>query len=236
MNPEVKPPQLSTPKAPIPQKVIWTIAGLVLILGILLFYAVEGWRGQRAWRTYVAAEEAKGISLNWDAYIPAPVPDNDNFALNPWLRPILDFVPGTQTFKTPIGEAPVNLAFNGANEFSKTKGYNYKAGIPDGRQWWTLGSSADLLQLLGTNPPAKNGAANKSVSLERDLAAQTNAARLIREIQQPDIDPLLDELRAASRKSVCRFPLLYNTVPLSSTLLPHLSVVKGLCDHASRRA
>lgn len=236
MNPEVKPPQLQAKKAPIPQKVIWTIVGLVLTFSILLFYAVEGWRGQRAWRAYRASVEAQGRSLNWDAYIPAPVPDNDNFALNPWLRPILDFVPGTQTLKIPTSEAPVFQAFNAANALSMAKGYNYKAGIPDGRQWWTVGLTVDLFQLLGTNLPAKNGAAPKAVNPERDLAAQTNAARLIREIQQPDIDPLLDELRAASRKSVCRFPVQYNTAPLYSTLLPHENAVKSLCDHATRRA
>jgi hypothetical protein len=42
------------------------------------FYAVENWRGQRAWEQCRRELEAKGEVLDWDAYIPPPVPDDQN--------------------------------------------------------------------------------------------------------------------------------------------------------------
>src|SRR4051812_1885557 len=45
---------------------------------IALFYAVENWRGKRAWETYRRELEAKGVKLDWAAYIPGPVPDEQN--------------------------------------------------------------------------------------------------------------------------------------------------------------
>ena len=43
-----------------------------------LFYAVENWRGKRAWEKCRRELEAKGEVLDWNAYIPAPVPDEQN--------------------------------------------------------------------------------------------------------------------------------------------------------------
>jgi len=46
---------------------------------ITLFYAEEDWRGKRAWEKCKAELEAKGEMLDWSAYIPPPVPDDQNF-------------------------------------------------------------------------------------------------------------------------------------------------------------
>ncbi len=45
---------------------------------IALFYAVEDWRGRRAWETCRRELEAKGEVIDWNAFIPAPVPDGQN--------------------------------------------------------------------------------------------------------------------------------------------------------------
>jgi hypothetical protein len=63
----------------------WWIARRILIaLAILatliaVFYAEEDWRGKRAWENCKRELEAKGAVLNWNAYIPPPVPDDQNF-------------------------------------------------------------------------------------------------------------------------------------------------------------
>ncbi len=55
------------------------VIGLIcLIVGIVVFYAEEDWRGKRAWKNYKHKLEARGASLDWAAYIPAPVPDEQN--------------------------------------------------------------------------------------------------------------------------------------------------------------
>lgn len=55
------------------------LIGLVgLITLITLFYTVENWRGKRAWEKCKREFEAKGQVLDWSAYIPAPIPDEQN--------------------------------------------------------------------------------------------------------------------------------------------------------------
>ena len=46
---------------------------------IALFYTEEDWRGKRAWENCKRELEAKGAVLDWNAYIPPPVPDDQNF-------------------------------------------------------------------------------------------------------------------------------------------------------------
>jgi hypothetical protein len=66
----------------------WLFCGRVLRRGLFvlaclatltgLFYAVENWRGKRAWEQCRREQEAKGEVLDWNALIPAPVPDDQN--------------------------------------------------------------------------------------------------------------------------------------------------------------
>ena len=53
------------------------ILGGVALL-VALFYAEEDWRGKRAWEKCKQELEAKGEVLDWNAYIPPPVPDDQN--------------------------------------------------------------------------------------------------------------------------------------------------------------
>jgi hypothetical protein len=51
----------------------------VLATLVALLYAEEDWRGKRAWENCKRELAAKGVDLNWSDYIPAPVPDDQNF-------------------------------------------------------------------------------------------------------------------------------------------------------------
>ena len=46
---------------------------------IAIFYTEENWRGKRAWENCKRELEAKGMVLDWDKFIPPPVPDDQNF-------------------------------------------------------------------------------------------------------------------------------------------------------------
>ncbi len=46
---------------------------------VAIFYLEEDWRGKRAWEICKAGLKAKGEVLDWNAYIPPPVPDDQNF-------------------------------------------------------------------------------------------------------------------------------------------------------------
>ena len=46
---------------------------------VAAFYLEENWRGKRAWENCQRELEAKGMLLDWNAYIPPAVPDEQNF-------------------------------------------------------------------------------------------------------------------------------------------------------------
>jgi hypothetical protein len=53
---------------------------------IAAFYTVENWRGKRAWERCKRTLEAKGEVLDWNAYIPPPVPSDQNIFEAPKVR------------------------------------------------------------------------------------------------------------------------------------------------------
>ncbi len=53
---------------------------------IALLYAEENWRGRHAWNKYRRELEAGGAQLDWSAFIPKPVPDEQNFAATPVIK------------------------------------------------------------------------------------------------------------------------------------------------------
>jgi len=61
----------------IPRRVLIGVAILATLIAI--FYAEEDWRGKRAWENCKRELEAKGMVLDWDRFIPPPVPDDQNF-------------------------------------------------------------------------------------------------------------------------------------------------------------
>src|ERR1035437_8863682 len=60
-----------------PRRILIILAGLVVLLAV--FYIEEDWRGWHAWKNCKHELEAKGVVLDWNAYIPPPVPDDQNF-------------------------------------------------------------------------------------------------------------------------------------------------------------
>jgi hypothetical protein len=68
-----------------------------LITLIALVHAVENWRGDRAWRNYKRQLEAKGETFDESKLIPPQIPDDQNFAMIPFLKPMFEYIPGTQT-------------------------------------------------------------------------------------------------------------------------------------------
>ncbi len=55
------------------------IALAILATLVAIFYTEEDWRGKRAWENCKRELEAQGVVLDWDKFIPPPVPDDQNF-------------------------------------------------------------------------------------------------------------------------------------------------------------
>jgi len=84
--------QLSSLPPPLPARprpfllrffVGWAI--LVLLLAALIpgWYLVEKFRGRAAWRAYETEAQARGVKLDFADYVPAKIPDAENFASIP---------------------------------------------------------------------------------------------------------------------------------------------------------
>jgi hypothetical protein len=65
-------------------RILIALAGVAILVS--LFYAEEDWRGKRDWENCKHELEAKGEVLDWNAYIPAPVPDDSNFFKAPKMQ------------------------------------------------------------------------------------------------------------------------------------------------------
>ena len=95
------------------KRIAFTLAVLITLLAVVVIF--ENWRGNRAWRNYLAEQEAKGEVLDWRKLVPAPVPDDQNFAKTPLLATLMDYTHDPQTgqlvFTDPAGNARLNGMF-----------------------------------------------------------------------------------------------------------------------------
>jgi hypothetical protein len=66
------------------RRVLLTLAVLATVTG--LFYTVENWRGKRAWERFKQESAARGTVVDWAAYVPSPVPDDQNFFKAPNMQ------------------------------------------------------------------------------------------------------------------------------------------------------
>ncbi len=200
--------------------------GVSLATLIALFYVEEDWRGKRAWNAYAKAAAARGEILDIAALAPPPVPNDQNFALTPFLAPLFDFLPGTQTWR---------------DRTAATNRMQFAAGIPDNSRVqkgdWHLGQRMDwpAWQAAFTEVARKAAGAaaatNATLTTNRVAAAKAVLAALQR------CDPVLSELRTASQqRPQCRFNLRYDDENPASVLLPHLGVLKGCVRILTLRA
>src|SRR5215469_275676 len=177
-------------KLPRAGQVVLGGATLVALFG--LFFAEENWRGERAWEKCRRQLEAKGVELDWSKFAPAPVPDEQNFAMTPFLAPLFDFnprplQPGQKLWRDTVS---VERAQNFGAELLPAD----KPGqIPRRKLEGQLTDlEAVLLQLKRQS--------NASAAFDSRTAS---AAAVLDTLK--DYRPVLDELQAASRHPFTRF-------------------------------
>jgi hypothetical protein len=189
--------------------------GLVLLV-VCIFFAEENWRGRRAWESCRSELEAKG-ALNWQAFIPPPVPDEQNFAVTPFLAPLFDFnprprAPGQQPWRDVDGHS------RAANFATALLPKNSKGSLPPANFSGALTDLEVALVLLGTEsnqPPT-------FVTQQRPRAETATAA--LAALQ--GFEPVLSELRSASQRPYCRFNIEYDAEDPMTILLPHYLVLQ----------
>ena len=82
------------------RRILVCFAVLATLLAAL--YAFENWRGKRAWENARCELEAKGEVLDWSAYIPPPVPDDQNMFKAPKMQEWFVKNPGPRYISTNL--------------------------------------------------------------------------------------------------------------------------------------
>ena len=210
-------------------RTLWLTAGGLLALLLLgpLFYAGENWRGHRAWAACQRVLQAQGVDFNWHVLAPPPVADRDNFATTPFLAALFDYLPGTRT--------PRDLAaYNRSAGFAQT-GAPYDEWRDDGlAPAMFAGRRIDLAAGLQLFRPT-NLRANPSTETNADHGDRAATALAVL-AALAKFNPVLDELRAASRRPESRFNFSYDETDSWRMSQPHLPVLKHVCHVLTLRA
>lgn len=182
---------------------------------IALFYAVENWRGKRAWEQHKREWEAKGEKFTVAGVAPAPVPEDQNFALTPLLKPVYDF--------TRVNGQVVWADTNGLNHLQQIRadlrpdredkdrlvvGSVAKGTFADFESW------REFYRGNKNYPqPAVSGTAAEDI-----LVALGKFDAEFKELQEARVS-----------RPYARFPIPYGDEPPWEILLPHLAHIRGLC-------
>jgi hypothetical protein len=211
------------PRTHVVRRILIGLAWVVTV--IALFYAEEDWRGWHAWNQYRHQLEATGAQLDYTAFIPKPVPDDQNFAA----------IPVVETW------------FSERTNFDRRWADNYSlassmigsqtnppapAGVQGGERYfldlvaWEMAFDAIRSSRTNSNEQLKSG--------KLDLASRAAAApTVLSGLRSSETD--LAQLRAASDRPYARYPVVYDLDNPWGILLPHLGNIKRTVERLQLR-
>ncbi len=203
---------------------------------VALFHAEENWRGARDWRNYRQKQIAAGKSIDPLALVPPRVPDDENFAMTPFLAPLLDFQPGTQTRRDLAAADRAQTFGDGVPDFPKMQGSEFEMDLVALAN--ELRHPKDASQLnparFKTNPYAAPPFFGMAVQ-GGDVTDRKEAAKVVLNGFNM-FSPVIEELRTASHRPYVRFNIAYENPDKIAILLPHLAVLRHVCRIVSARA
>ena len=223
--------------------------GLAVVLSLIVgFYIEEDIRGWRAWEACRRKCEASGQHLDFAHFIPALVPDDQNFAMAPVVAStwegFLDSYgqvlqpPDTNvtdrlylSLDRPAVPGTTNLSFQ-----------RFRTG-----QFIDLDAWQQYFRTMSVTNPAEEwvGPGSPTPIHVKIVALMTNEFPMASQAQTPGEDvllalskygPVLDELRQASRLPYARFPLNYQDDLPYDIIFPHLRAVFACCKVLDLRA
>ncbi len=186
-----------------------------LVTLVAMAYAVENWRGKRAWENYKRDQEAKGEVLDIMSLAPPPVPDEQNFFATPsWQGMFRIRRNGSVVWNDPDFHKKWFLTVEAPNsEMSKTGD-------------WIRGEPTALSEWQAYFRGPKNvfeSDHGKTNFFPIAFQPQTPAADVLMALSR--FDEQRAELREGARRPHARFPILYENG--YGALLPHLSRMKA---------
>ncbi|MCF7708823.1 MAG: hypothetical protein K9N52_07995 [Verrucomicrobia bacterium] len=171
-----------------------------IVTMIFLFYLVENIRGYIAWRNCKARLEEKGISLSLESVIPPKVPDSDNFAEIPLLKPLFS--------KTNVPNRLFNISLIGNTSFPKHEKLFS----------WQKGRYADLEALYTLY------STNQEFNVPETIRSPSEGVLAVLE----KYNNIIEQLKKGSNRPYARFNINYEDNINAS--LSHLSVLHNVID------
>ncbi len=174
----------------------WRLCGWTLVFivsTVALFYAVELWRGKRAWAAVAREAQARGESLDYETLLVPQPPDDQNFAKAPLFAPFFERQPSKAS-------QPTSPQLGSLGRFH-LRPWQAAPFAP-----WLDGRAADL-GLYREFHSRTNQHKDFWVSTNRQnstLPAQAAAAML--EMLE-SYAPMIESLRSYSDRPACWFPL-----------------------------
>ena len=231
-----------TPKTKLGWRLLrWILIGTVVLATLVtIFYTEENWRGKRAWENYKHEWEAKGEKFDWQAFVPASVPDDQNF----FTAPIFTNMQNGKIAMTPYGN-------DGGPDFTSYK------DLPDNEIGHLVDRRAIITDLKAWQSyyryPTNLHTINEFVMTNGVMLGQTNHLNhpadefpIAPQPQTPAKDVLfalnkfdaaVEELRQASQRPYANVPLNYEEgFDSVSTLLPRLAALKKCTQLLQLRA
>lgn len=191
---------------------------------VALFYGEQDWRGRRGWENYSESLKAQGEELDFKAYVPKPVPDGDNFAATPEIQSW--FVRTTNDTRAEFSNHWTSDDFARASGMVRGDTDKMPRQITDLVAWQMAFEAIRAGDMNGDE---------KFKSDKFDPESRSNAAVAVLAALKP-IDSRLGELRSASSRPECVYPVVYMLDNPWGILLPHLANIRAVCQRLDLRA
>ena len=228
-----------------------------LVILIVIFYAEENYRGQRAWNLYRDELEAKGEKLDFAEFIPPPVPDDQNFAMAPIV--VSSYAGKLLHLRTDEGPTDVSISNRLRMTLERTPFIehsnavigSWQLALPTNLKAWqeyyrTRFETNDYTSGM-LPPPGRAGPPLNQVSplTNEIIPLDTNEFPIAPEPQSAAADVLLalsrykdtlDELQKASERPYLRFPINYQPKNPWEIYGPHWEALKQCAQILQLRA
>ena len=205
------------------QRGLFAVACCVTLMA--LFYAEEDWRGWHAWNQFKHEWEAKGEKFAFTDFVPAPVPDDQNFAFAPVVASCYAMMLDKSGHEiNPRNTNVVNRLYLDIVD------YGLRSDGPTNRGNWFLAQKTDLREWQNYY----RWLATKTNAFPVSPLPQTPAQDVLLALSK--FDPVIEDLRAAAKLPASRFPLEYDKDDPAAILLPHLAAMKRTSQLLQLRA
>jgi hypothetical protein len=213
-----KPKQImnETPKSKrgwrILRRILIALAMLATLVAIL--YAEEDWRGKRAWENYKREWEAKGEKLDWQAFVPPSVPNDQNF----FTAPIFTNIQNHKIAMTPYGDDGGPDMRQSASQSGYAINRMWMTDLQAYQNYYRHQTNTDMTKRFPVSPQIQTPAGDVLFALSKFASA-------------------VEELRQASQRPYSNVPLNYeDEFNTGGTLLPYLAALKRCAQLLQLRA